>query len=229
MILKAQGGATGNPGGAGTRYTFGPDAVYGDLTVDNGSAQRRRHRAAQLRRRHRSGRQRRRHPGHRRRRAFRPISPATGSRCRSAAGDFKGSFRVAALAGGTVTLAAEEGGPAPAVQPGDAYLGVYRFDNYTVRGVVPVQSVDPIRVGDVQEITGTVELREVVAHHLVLKSGAILRHPAATGSNCAGQPRDPPDRRPDHRKRRLDRRHRPRLRLGRQLPGRQPARRQLGR
>ncbi|HWM75638.1 MAG TPA: hypothetical protein VNQ53_17955, partial [Nocardioides sp.] len=85
----------------------------------------------------------------------------------------EGTWRVESVGGTgfTVTLVPNESGPAT-VDPGDAWQGVYRFDRYTVRGSVRVESADPIRVAGEQVIAGTVETSYINAGRLVVKNGA---------------------------------------------------------
>ena len=57
---------------------------------------------------------------------------------------------------------------------GDGWQGVYRFDRYTVRGDVRVDSADPIRVMGDQVIAGPVETSSISAERLVIEPGAVL-------------------------------------------------------
>jgi len=187
VVFHLTGGTATANGGAGTLYLFGPSSTYGDLLIDNGTVSGA---ATDL-------------PSFGQGTALAGSSGSTLFTAKGSiapyfvghwieitdgnSGGFEGSFRIAQIQGSAVLLEAEAGGPAPDIEPGDLYTAVYRFDNYEVVGSVPVQSVDPIRVGGVQEITGNVELREVIAHHLVLKSGAKLSHPSATSSGSPGQ------------------------------------------
>lgn len=179
--MRAWGGDNNREGGAGTVYVFGPDSVFGDMILDNGSVV-----------------------------DGTTVLPSLGSgiagsgsggsvlvtglssvpsyfvghwvEIRNAAGDLQGSWRIEAIDGGTVTLAARQGS-VPSVAAGDRWQGVYRFDNYSLVGDVPVITEDPVRVTGVQEIQGEVEVREIVAGGLVLRSGSVLRHPATTDPN----------------------------------------------
>jgi hypothetical protein len=149
--LSAKTGTSNNGtthvGGVGTIYLRGPQSVYGDLRLDNGSL------------------------------VAQPTAlPALGSgvalagssgatlvtdrtvnipayfagnwvEISSAAGALKGTYRIASVtpASKTVTLAAN-GSDAPNVQTGDRWSGVYRFDNLSAPSSAIV-SGDPIRLG----------------------------------------------------------------------------------
>jgi hypothetical protein len=56
----------------------------------------------------------------------------------------KGTYRVAAVSGSDLTLESTSG-PAPAVQPGDTFQGVYRVDAFSLAGSESFTSPDPIR------------------------------------------------------------------------------------
>ncbi|MBL8111998.1 MAG: hypothetical protein JNK60_03875, partial [Acidobacteria bacterium] len=56
----------------------------------------------------------------------------------------KGTYRIAAVSGGDLTLESASG-PAPAVQPGDTFQGVYRVDAFALAGSESFTSPDPIR------------------------------------------------------------------------------------
>ena len=99
---------------------------------------------------------------------------------RSPGGALKGTWRVAAITNGRLTLAAGVDAVAPSVEPGDLFQGVYRFDNVKLKGTVPLVSGDPIRVAGTQEITGQIQLRAITADALVLRSGTVLTHPVTS-------------------------------------------------
>ena len=180
--LRAHGGSNSVRGGAGTAYLFGPGAVYGDLLVDNSTV---------------AGESTR--------------LPALGGGLALAAsggavlatdrtvdvpayfvghwveiydgvtGLLEGTYRIASVAGTTVTLAAA-GGETIAVDPDDRWQGVYRFDNVAIRGTVPFFSSDPVLVTGTQQITGDVTLRRVLAGHLTVTENSVLRQPATTSN-----------------------------------------------
>ena len=168
--LKAWGGAHFREGGAGSIYLKGPASVYGDLLLANGSIQNGVTALPSLG-------------------AGTALAGSAGDRLetdrasavpayfvghwveiRNAGGALEGTWRVAEVDGTAVILEAGAGAP-PNVDPGDSWQGVYRFDNYEVQGDVPVLSPDPIRVSDTQVVDGEVEVREIVAGNLVLRSG----------------------------------------------------------
>src|SRR6185369_7609384 len=163
-------------GGAGTVFVKSGSSVYGDLLVDNGTV-----------------------AGNKR-----TVLPSLGSgtaqagsggatlvtgrskaipayfvghwvEVRNATGTLEGTWKVASIAadGLTVTLASNAGEPVT-VDAGDSWQGVYRFDTYTVRGTVRVDSADPIRIEGDQVISGTVETSSIHAGRLVIESGAVL-------------------------------------------------------
>jgi hypothetical protein len=187
---RAQGGATGITGGAGTVFVRGGAASqYGRLIVDNGTV-----------------------VGHRR-----TILPSLGKGLAqsgsdgatlvtdrskaipayfvghwvevraSQSGPVKGTWRIAEIGvdGLTVVLSPNAGEPVT-VDAGDSWQGVYRFDEYAVRGDVQVVSLDPIRVYSEQVITGTVETDAIHADRLVVKAGATLTQ-RITGSATAAE------------------------------------------
>jgi hypothetical protein len=92
-----------------------------------------------------------------------------------ATGTLEGTWRIASIAadGLTVTLAPNAGEPVT-VNTGDAWQGIYRFDRYTIRGSVRVDSDDPIRVTGEQVIAGSVEVSSLIAGRLVVKPDAVL-------------------------------------------------------
>ena len=187
--LQAQGGSTGTTGGAGTVYVRGGSApTHGRLIVDNGSVS-----------------------GHRR--TVLPALGAGTARSGSggatlvtgrsnpippyfvghwievrseSTGVLEGTWQIAAIGpdGLTVVLAAGTVG-APTVNEGDAWQGVYRFDEYSVRGNVEVVGLDPIHVFSEQVITGTVETEAIHAERLVIKPGAKLTQHLTTSGAAA--------------------------------------------
>jgi len=186
--LKAQGGTATNPGGAGTVWVKGGSApVYGQLIVDNGTL---------------TGRRRTILPSLGKGAAQAGSAGAVLATGRAKAipayfvghwvevrngqtGVLEGTWRIASIAadGFTATLAANAGEPVT-VDAGDAWQGVYRFDQYTVKGDVQVLSADPIRVSSEQVITGTFETDAIYADRLVVKPGATLTQ-RLTGSASA--------------------------------------------
>ena len=175
--LRSRGGWRNQEGGAGSIYLFGPASVFGDLILDNGTI--------------RGGATTLPYLGSGTAQAGsagallmsgRTATPAYFEghwiEVRDGSGSLKGTWRVASIgADGSALVLEALSGPAPSVDPGDTWQGVYRFDNYSVLGDVPVNSPDPIRVGGTQEIVGSVQVREIEAGNLVLRSGAVLTHP----------------------------------------------------
>ncbi len=186
--LQSYGGSTGTTGGAGTVYVRGGSAsTYGQLIVDNGLV-----------------------GGHRR-----TVLPSLGSgtagsgsggatlvtgrsraipayfvghwvEIRNTLGVLEGTWRIASIGtdGQTVVLASNAG-EAVTVDEGDGWQGVYRFDEYTVKGDVQVVSADPIHVYSEQVITGTVETDAIYADRLVVAPGATLTQHLTASSTAA--------------------------------------------
>src|SRR6185436_11121262 len=186
--LNAQGGGAGITGGAGTVHVRGGSESYGRLTVDNAAVTGNRRTVlpslgagtagsgsggATLA----TGRSK----------VIPPYFVGHWVEIRNGAGVLEGTWRIATIAadGKTVTLAADDG-EAVTVDAGDKWQGVYRFDQFTVRGQVQVLSADPIRVHAEQVITGTVETDAIYASKLVVKPGATLTHHPTT-SNASPQ------------------------------------------
>ena len=178
--LLAEGGAQEREGGAGTVYLHGPSSTYGDLVVDSGTVVGEATVLPALGGGLAS-------PGtsgallETGRGFVQPFFEGHWIEVRSASGALRGTWRIAGIEGGALTLE-PNGSEDVDVQEGDAWQGIYRFDNYTLAGTVEVQSADPIRVSGTQEIRGVVEAEVVRAHDLVLLEGAVLRHPSATSS-----------------------------------------------
>jgi hypothetical protein len=91
-------------------------------------------------------------------------------------GTLRGTWRIAGIAGGAVTLEANAEDGDPTVAEGDGWQGVYRFDAMTASGTIPLRSDDPIRVG-VQTIAGHVEMGAVSADRLTVTSGGTITPP----------------------------------------------------
>lgn len=142
LQIRAGGGAQSNPGGAGTVYVLGPDSTYGDLVVDNLGV------SGEL-----------------------TVLPALASgtaqagsagsvlvtdrtagipayfvghwvRVTDPAGTVRGTWRVEEIDGAALVL--EDGA---AVEPGDGWKGLYRFDSVTVRGGARLVFGDPFEAG----------------------------------------------------------------------------------
>jgi hypothetical protein len=166
-----------NAGGAGTVYLYQQGvSTYGDLIVDNGTVVGRPTRLP----------------------ALGVGTAATGSSgavletglasiqpyfeghwvevTDGATGTLRGTWRIAGIADGTVTLEANAEDGDPIVVEGDTWQGVYRFDGMTVAGKNRLRSDDPIRVGE-QTITGVVETDSISADRLVVASGGTLTSP----------------------------------------------------
>ena len=182
--LLARGGDTDREGGAGTVYLLGPSSTYGDLVVDNGDIVGE---ATEL--------------------------PALGSgvaqtgtsgevlmtdrssipsyfaghwvEIRDPSGELRGTWRIAAIDGTQLTLEPNGGSPAEIFED-DRWQGVYLFDRTTVVGAVELRSADPLRVAGTQELRGEIRLERIEAGDLVLRSGAVLQHPAAVDAATPG-------------------------------------------
>jgi hypothetical protein len=184
--LRAYGGSSGVTGGAGTVYVRGGAAsTYGQLIIDNGLV---------------TGRRRTILPSFGKGIAQQGSTGAVLATGRAKipayfaghwievrngqTGVLEGTWRIASIAadGVTVTLASNAGEPVT-VDAGDAWQGVYWFDQYTVRSDVQVLSADPIHVSAEQVITGTFETDAIYADRLIVKPGATLTQrstPSAT-------------------------------------------------
>ncbi|MFL6247288.1 MAG: Ig-like domain-containing protein [Thermoanaerobaculia bacterium] len=187
-------------GGAGSTYIRGPQSTFGDLIVDNGTAS---------------------NQG-----TFTELpslgsgialSGTTGATLMTAAdvpayfaghwveitrgGTLVATWRIASVSGKSVTLEA----PA-AVQIGDAWQGVYRFDNVSMLNASRIDSADPIRAtgelvltgGTSEEqlmrvpvtasnvtVNGRVTAKSIVADSMTVKLGAVLMH-ESFGSGVIG-------------------------------------------
>ncbi|HPA50406.1 MAG TPA: carboxypeptidase regulatory-like domain-containing protein, partial [Thermoanaerobaculia bacterium] len=206
--VNARGGGTGSSaenGGAGTVVLKGPGATYGTLRVDNKGT---------------SGQA--------------TVLPSLGSgvaqdgtsgatlvtQLTSIPAYFAGhwvevrrgesllgTWRIKTITGGTVTLEPNEA-EAIALQAGDGWQGVYRFDRVEVAGNAVVQSGDPIRtptveltgptgtggnteapgpvVADTVVVSGNVLTSGIEAKTLTVKAGARLSSPASTATEVKG-------------------------------------------
>jgi hypothetical protein len=92
------------------------------------------------------------------------------------AGAVKGVWRVAAVTGGLLALE-PNGGETVSLQVGDAWQGVYLFDQLTSRGPVTLVSADPLRVSGLTQILGTTSLSRLAAGDLVVGPTGLLVHP----------------------------------------------------
>jgi hypothetical protein len=149
-------------GGAGSIYLKGPSSTYGDLVIDNGGI------AGQT-----------------------TVLPSLGQGTAAAgsagaslvlpsaplpffaghwveistpAGVLKGTWRISAIDGATVTLA-PNGSESVDVAAGDTYQGVYRFDTVRANNGEPLRSADPIRIG----VNGVIPLTGPTAAGKVLE------------------------------------------------------------
>jgi hypothetical protein len=93
----------------------------------------------------------------------------------SSTGTLKGTWRVASIAGTTLTLA-PNASETISVQPGDMWQGLYRFDSTSLNGA-RLESADPIRVLGLSEIGSIVQLRRLDSTDLTIHSGGSLQHP----------------------------------------------------
>ena len=140
--LSATTGTYGRNGGAGSIYLHGPDAVYGDVIFDNagssgitelpslgsGVAQAGTAGAVLVTDR----------PS-----AFPAYFVGHWVHVETADRVLKGTWRVAAVDGSSLTLA-PNGSETIALDEGDEWNGVYRFDSVTLGSGVTLQSVDPV-------------------------------------------------------------------------------------
>jgi hypothetical protein len=164
-------------GGAGTVYLYQRGvSIYGDLIVDNGTVDGRPTRLPALG----SGVAATGSSGAVLETGFASIQPYFEGHwveiTDGATGTLRGTWRIAGIADGTVTLEANTEDGEPIVVEGDSWRGVYRFDAMTVAGTIPLRSDDPIRVAE-QTITGVVETTHISAERLVVASGGTLTSP----------------------------------------------------
>ncbi len=163
----ARGGTSGRGlwAGAGSIYVAGPSSTYGDLTIDNGAT---RLTATEL-------------PSLGGGVAAAGTSGATLVTGRSASipnyfkGHWievkdKGTWRVADVLGTTLTLA-PNGSEVISLASGDAWQGVYRFDNVKIGNGAIVSSSDPIRATQTAALTATA-LRTTLSAATMSVSGA---------------------------------------------------------
>ena len=193
--IDASGGNAGTAGGAGTVVLSGPASTFGDLVVDNKGG---------------SG--------------FSTALPGLGSgiaqsgssgitlvtdktsipayfvghwvEVSSPDGTLKGTWKVTAISGSTLTL--EDGAT---VDVGDSWQGVYRFDRVTIRGSGRLSSSDTIRsatasfeggstgdgaamystldISGLLEVSGPIRARQITAGGLTVHSGGKLSHPSS--------------------------------------------------
>ena len=177
-VLASATGASnqGYPGGAGSIYVKGANSTYGDLIVDNAGQ---------------SGQP--------------TVLPSLGSGTAQAGtggstlvtdrsnipayfagnwvqvsgggGVVKGIWRIGTINSTTVTLK-PNGTETISLSAGDAWQGVYRFDNVTLRGVrLETTGTDPLLAIGAETIdSGTVEHELINAASLHVRSGATLTH-----------------------------------------------------
>ncbi|MBK8595121.1 MAG: hypothetical protein IPN83_05935 [Holophagales bacterium] len=120
-------------------------------------------------------------------------------------GSLLGTWRIGTIADQTVTLA-PNGAETIALQAGDLWQGVYRFDAVEVNGNAVLRSEDPIRVPTVNlsgptaagsyteittplvaetvSVTGNVSIPGITATNLTVKTGARLTHSAMTATQA---------------------------------------------
>jgi hypothetical protein len=166
----------GFPGGAGTIYVKGANATYGDLTVDNagqsgqptylpsfgsGTAQSGTGGATLV-----TGKS-----------SAIPAYFAGNWVQITSGGAVKGIWRIGTIIGTTVTLT-PTGVETISLAVGDAWQGVYRFDNVTLRGVrLEAVGTDPVLANGAETIDGgTVEHELINAASLRVRSGTTLTH-----------------------------------------------------
>jgi hypothetical protein len=166
----------GYPGGAGSIYVKGPSSTYGDLTVNNGSIFGQ---ATNL-------------PSFGSGTAQSGTTGATLVTGKSSAipayfagnwiqitsgGVVKGIWRIGTINNTTVTLT-QNGAETISLSPGDAWQGVYRFDNVTLRsGRLETTGTDPVLANGAETIDGgTVEHELINSASLRVRAGATLTH-----------------------------------------------------
>ena len=181
-VVRASGSNATRPGGAGAVYVRGPASTWGILTIDNGG---RTGMPAEL-------------PSLGNGVAAATSSGVTLVTTRTDIPAYfarhwveiagKGTWRIAAIAGNTITLE-----PGANVAPGDRWQGVYRFDDVRFAGVNAFASLDPIRLpsgtrlmltdslsvtqaltADAVTVTGNVAATSLVTNDLLVAAGARL-------------------------------------------------------
>ncbi|HYK00775.1 MAG TPA: Ig-like domain-containing protein [Thermoanaerobaculia bacterium] len=191
-VLQAVAATSSRLGGGGVVYVKGPGATYGDVTIDNRSVNGQVTELPSLG----NGTAQSGTTG---------VTLATGRSANvpayfaghwveitSAAGTLKGTWRIAMVPPNSTTVTlAPNGSETIALQVGDKWQGVYRFDTARITGVKLI-SADPIRaaVMDVsgseielqnattaQSLTvrGTVSASSIMAADLTVETGALLR------------------------------------------------------
>jgi len=200
----ANGGTGNGTGGAGTLFVKGPGSTFGTLTADNkgqaGAITQLPSLGSGVAQTGSSG-----------------ATLVTDSSAdifgffaghwvevRDASGALKGTWRIATINAKTVTLT-PNGSETIAVQPGDLWQGVYRFDSIQAPNGDTIQSNDPIRLGangvvnltgpviagkflevlypitgTSITVTGNVSVPAITAQSLTVSSGAILAVPASS-------------------------------------------------
>ncbi|HEX8169927.1 MAG TPA: Ig-like domain-containing protein, partial [Thermoanaerobaculia bacterium] len=83
-------------------------------------------------------------------------------------GTLRGTWRIAGISGSTISLDA-----AADVRPGDAWQGVYRFDNVTAGSGVVVESADPIRIATSATLSDSTLRTPIDAPSVVIAAGTV--------------------------------------------------------
>ncbi|HEX8410707.1 MAG TPA: carboxypeptidase regulatory-like domain-containing protein, partial [Thermoanaerobaculia bacterium] len=159
-------------GGGGSVYVRGPASTYGDLTLDNGTSATMRTELPSLG----SGL---------------AVAGSSGTtlvtdRATNIPAYFeqhwveirgKGTWRIASVGGKSVTLA-PNGSESIDIQPGDAWQGLYLFDNVTLRNLI-LEPGDAIRAANVTVRGNVTATRLEASGTFTVDMGAVLTH--ATG------------------------------------------------
>ncbi len=199
--VRASGGATGIRGGAGTVLLAGPGSTFGDLVIDNSGTNGQVTSLPAL--------------------GGGVAQPGSGGatletdlgatipayfaghwiEIADTAGSLRGVWQVESVSDRSMTLKSMAGENLD-INPGDRWLGVYRFDSITVAGNAKLASLDPLRVpvlsvsgtatvdgtgfASTLEVSGSVEVRGMVvagtirARSMVLRAGTVLKHATTT-------------------------------------------------
>jgi hypothetical protein len=179
VLASATGTSSqGNPGGAGTIYVKGANATYGDLTVDNAGISGQPTVLSSLG----SGTAQTGTTGNTlvtgRSSVIQPYFAGNWVQVTSSGGTVKGTWRIATITNNTTVTLTPNGSETLSLAPGDAWQGVYRFDNVTLRNVrLETTGTDPLLVANAETIDGgTVEHELINAASLRVRSGTTLTH-----------------------------------------------------
>ena len=117
-----------------------------------------------------------------------------------AGGTLKGTWRIATVPPNSKTVTLEPNGSETlALEPGDAWQGVYRFDSVFIRNAAKLHSPDPIRAvnldfsganldlsrpifAETATVRGTISAPAITVKELTVETGGVLKQYAAAGS-----------------------------------------------